>query len=129
MAMSRRHRLIGLLIDLGVVAAFGSIWLFGGHGAAPVALLMFLGQGDWYIPMTLGWSGVVALLALPLVLNRWCYFSVAVIGLGMLSASLVIFISSSDGPAFSILFAGPFVGAAIARLVYLFVQATCWSEA
>ena len=120
--VSRRQRLIGLLIDLAVMGGSGTVMIAAGHGVGPVGLLMFLGQGDWHFPMAVGWCGGAVLLALPLVPNRWCYALVWLAGLSTLAASLAIFISRSERRAFSILTAYLFAAAVAVRVAYLFQQ-------
>jgi hypothetical protein len=118
-----KQRLFARVMDLLVIATFANVWLAAGHGVAPVGLLLFLGEEDWHRPMAVGWSGIVALAVLPLVLNRWWYNTLVVTaGLSLRTVSLVLFIHKSDVPVFSIPLAAGFAFTVVARAVYLCFQ-------
>ena len=45
-----------------LIVAFGICIVGAGHGIAPIALILVYGWPAWAAPMTVGWTGVIALL-------------------------------------------------------------------
>ncbi len=131
--MSWKQRGLGLLIDLAALAAFGIVIIAAGHGAGPVGILMFIGSASaWGLPMAIGWGAIAALIVASFIPFRWPYLVVTLSGYAALAASLAIFVSRSERPEASAVFATPFAGALVGRAVYLFFQvrrrAGAWNE-
>jgi hypothetical protein len=51
------------ILSTGLALTFMFPVIGAGHGAAPVGLIMFLGEGDWHVPMGIAWTGIGCLVA------------------------------------------------------------------
>jgi hypothetical protein len=93
MMISTKSIPVPFWVVIGIIVTYLGSMVAAGHGVIPVALLLILGWEFWFIPVLLGWIGIVFLLGGKLFDRlKFCrQFGVATI-----LASWVIFLWNSD---------------------------------
>jgi hypothetical protein len=115
-------RVMGLVSDLILVMAFFASWIVSGHGAGPIAVIMFAGTTEWFSVIALAWASIVILGSLPFMRKRLAYVIICVVGtLGLASAWLMILVHS-DKKVLSTLGSVFFLASLVGRCIYLSKQ-------
>jgi hypothetical protein len=94
-----------------MILTYGSIYIAGGHGAAPVYLVLLYGRAnEFLLGQSLGWVGLCLSL-----LSLFIFFRVlAPLACLLLCASAVCFVTVSEAPSFGLLMAIPFLATSLA---------------
>lgn len=93
-----------------LVVVFAFTPLAGGHGVAPLGLLLFLGFEHFLVPTVLGWLGVLALAASPWIPSSPAR-ALALVGANLLFATLILAQVRTDYPLLAALLSLPFLAA------------------
>jgi hypothetical protein len=121
-SMSKKRRLIALIIDILLSASFVNIWVDGGHIAVPFGLIMVGGFIPGLPGTALGYVGLGLLMVVIYVKSVVIYIEMALIGLIALLASLYFYHLHYQVPVLTIVSSIPFMVLFLARLVYLRLQ-------
>lgn len=101
-----------VLIAGGIVAAYGAIVVFAGHGAGPVAVLLVRGaSSEWLSGQVLGWAGVILSLSALFARSTPAYVGLRCWGASLLVLSAGAFLSHGEALVLSAATAIPLLGA------------------
>ena len=98
------------LVASPVWIAYGMVVIFAGHGAGPVALLLFGSPTAWLSSQILGWLGALVSLVALYARSEPAYLSLRFWGALLLVLSIGAFVSRSEVIVFSALTAIPLLG-------------------